>query len=139
MDARVRTDTDPSVTVEPFDRAGAFLVFDGAVDVCSDGLLRDAVASAIEADYRQLVVDFATTTFLDSGAFRALVDSVEPLRDVEDAAVVLVGATGCVRHLLDLVDADELFPHYDDRDTARRALRLPAPETAWRDVPSRGR
>ena len=139
MDARVWTDTDPSFTVEPFDRAGAFLVLNGAVDVCSDELLRDAVASAIDADYRQLVVDFETTTFLDSGAFRALVESVEPLRGVEDAAVVLVGATGCVRQLLELVDADELFPHYADRDTARRALRLPAARTAWREVPSRGR
>jgi anti-anti-sigma factor len=125
-------DRDPSVTIEPFERAGAFVVVYGALDVGAAGLLSDAVRSAIEADYTQLVVDLNGATVFDSGAFRVLVESVAPLGEIDDSAVVIVSGGGCVQRLLDLVEADLLFPCYADRDTARRSLRLPPSTTEWR-------
>ena len=61
--ARQRSDTAPSVTVEPFDRRGTFIGVRSDIDVLDAELLRDAVASAIEAGYRQLVIDFGDATF----------------------------------------------------------------------------
>jgi anti-anti-sigma factor len=132
MAVDVWQDRDPSVTIEPFERAGAFVVVYGALDVSVAGLLGDAVQSAIEADYTQLVIDLNGATFFDSGSFRVLVESVEPLGENEDAAVVLVSADGSVRRVLELVEADLLFPCYADRDTARRSLRLPPSTAEWR-------
>jgi anti-anti-sigma factor len=123
---------DASVEIEPFDRTGAFITMEGALDVCSDDVIRDAVASAIRAGYVELVIDFGPTTFLDSGAFRALLEAVASIRDRDDAAVVLVGGHGCVERLLAILDADQLSRRYPDRATARRALRLPAARTVWR-------
>jgi anti-sigma B factor antagonist len=121
-----------SVIVEPFDEHGAYIAVDGEIDACSSQPLRDAITRAIDANHRHLIIDLTGTTFCDCGTFRALSDSVEPLRGADDSAVILVGAHGIVQRLLDFVDAGRSFPCCPDRETARRALRIPLTTNAWR-------
>jgi anti-anti-sigma regulatory factor len=130
--ARAWSRTVRSVTVKPFDRAGAFVGIIGDFDIFDEALLRDGVGSAIKAGYTQLVIDFSAATFLDAGAYRILLEALEPLQEGDDSDVMLVGLDGCAARSLEILEVDRRFDCYRDRAMARRALGLSAPETAWR-------
>ena len=57
----------------------------------------------ISDGHRHLVIDLTAATFLDCASVATLLRAVAPLRHEPDAAIVLAGATGIVKRLLDLL------------------------------------
>ena len=65
------------------------------------------------------MIDLTAATFLDCASVGTLLRAVAPLRHDPDAAVVLAGATGIVKRLLDLLQLDRLFDILPDVEHAR--------------------
>ncbi len=108
----------PSVTAEAFGPHGAYVRIAGELDVAYAARLREAIEGEIISGRRHLVIDLTAATFLDCASVGTLLRAVAPLRCEPDAAIVLAGATGIVKRLLDLLRLDRLFDILPDLDQA---------------------
>jgi anti-anti-sigma factor len=90
----------------------------GELDLPYAARLEDAIEGEITRGHRRLVIDLSAATFLDCASIGALLRGVAPLRDDPEAAVVLAGATGIVKRLLDLLHLDRLFDILPDLENA---------------------
>jgi anti-sigma B factor antagonist len=86
----------------------AEVVVQGEVDVSNAAALTERIIVAAVGESR-VVVDLARCTFLDSSGLNALVRA----RERAEAEIVLRGATGLVRQVLEISGLDQLFDLVD--------------------------
>jgi anti-sigma B factor antagonist len=108
----------PSVTTEAFSPHGAYVRIAGELDLADAASLGEAVDGEIARGHRHIVVDLTAATFLDCASVATLLQSVAPLRHEPDAAIVLAGASGIVKRLLELLRLDRLFDILPDIEHA---------------------
>ena len=89
----------------------------GDVDLVCAEAITEVVEWGIEKGHRRLLVDLADATLMDCTALGALITALRPLRRLNDAAVVLVGATGATAQLLTALQIDALFDMHETRPT----------------------
>jgi anti-sigma B factor antagonist len=99
----------PSVTTEAFGPHGSYVRIAGELDLAYAPRLGEAIEGEISRGHRHLVIDLTAATFLDCASIGTLLRAVAPLRNEPDAAIVLAGATGIVKRLLDLLQLYRLF------------------------------
>lgn len=109
---------ETSVTTEAFCPHGSYVRIAGELDLAYAARLQEAIEGEITRGHRHLVIDLSAATFLDCASIGTLLQAVAPLRHEPDAAVVLAGATGIVKRLLDLLQLDRLFDILPDVDHA---------------------
>jgi anti-anti-sigma regulatory factor len=95
----------------------------GERDVARRDALRYAVQTVLGGGHRHLLFDLSATSFLDCAALHELLGAVRPLQDQADAAVVLAGATGLPRRLLELLCFDAVIGTVESPETAVAACR----------------
>ena len=106
------------MTTEAFGQHGSYVRLAGEIDLAYAARLEEAIEGAISRGHRHLVIDLSTATFLDCASIGSLLRAVVPLRSEPDAAIVLAGATGIVKRLLDLLHIERLFEILPDLTTA---------------------
>ncbi len=111
------------MTAEAFGPDGSYVRISGELDLAYAARLGAAIEGAIISGHRHLVIDLTAATFLDCTSIATLLRAVAPLRCEPDAAVVLAGATGIVKRLLDLLRLDRLFDVLPDLAQATDAGR----------------
>lgn len=65
-----------TVTVRAVNGQHAELALAGEVDVSTESLLRDALVGLVENGAKDVVVDLAAVTFLDSSGLRSLIEAI---------------------------------------------------------------
>jgi anti-anti-sigma factor len=90
----------------------------GELDLASAARLGKAIQGEITEGHRHLVIDLSRAAFLDCASIGTLLRAVAPLRNEPDAAIVLAGATGIVKRLLDILQLDRLFDILPNLDNA---------------------
>jgi anti-sigma B factor antagonist len=95
------------------------LVLEGELDIAAAPTLAERFEAVGEGE--ALVVDFSSTTFVDSSVLRELLRARERLA-ARGTALVLAAVAGPVRRLLDLTGTAELFVEAPDAETAVRRL-----------------
>ena len=106
------------MVTEAFGAHGSYVRITGELDLASAPRLGDAIEGEIAGGHRHLVIDLSAATFLDCASVGALLRAVAPLREEPDAAIVLAGATGIVKRLLDLIHLESLFDIVPDLSNA---------------------
>jgi anti-sigma B factor antagonist len=108
----------PSVTTEAFGPHGSYVRLAGEIDLAYAARLEEAIEGEICRGHRHLVIDLSQATFLDCASIGTLLRGAAPLRREPDSAIVLAGATGIVKRLLDLLHLDRLFDILPDPESA---------------------
>jgi anti-sigma B factor antagonist len=109
---------EPTVTTEAFSPHGSCVRIAGELDLAYAARLEEAIDGEISRGHRHLVIDLSAATFLDCASIGSLLRAVAPLRHEPDAAIVLAGATGVVKRLLDLLHLDRVFDILPNLDHA---------------------
>jgi len=84
------------------------VVLGGDVDIATVGEVRRALAEAIEAAHRRVVVDLHRVEYLDSSGIKALVRANIRAR-VTGKELRVRGADGAVRRILELTGIDHVL------------------------------
>jgi anti-anti-sigma factor len=113
----------PSVTVERPARRAAVVRVTGEADLALAPALGEAIAGEIAAGRRRIAIDLSGATFIDCATAGLLLDALAPLRDRGEGAVVLAGATGTVKRVLELLGVDAMLEMVPDLTWAARPLR----------------
>jgi len=116
----------PSVTIERFASRAAIVRVTGEADLALAPALGGAIAGEIAAGRRRIAIDLSAATFIDCSTVGTLLDALVPLRDDGDAAVVLAGATGPVKRVLDLLGVGAVLEMVPQLTWAAHPLR-PSP------------
>lgn len=101
-------------------REGAVLLLEmkePRLEASNAGKLRELLFDRIEKGNRQIVLDLAGVTFMDSSALGSLIGAIK--RMGSHGTIVLSGAAGPVLQLLKLTRMDKVFSMYP---TAKAAL-----------------
>ncbi|MBA2347221.1 MAG: STAS domain-containing protein [Solirubrobacterales bacterium] len=96
----------------------------GEVDIFTAPELKRAIAGAIEAGGRELVIDLTETRFLDSTALGVLIGAVKRLRPLE-GQMVIVNVEPSTAKTFEITGLDQIFTIVETREQALSAL---APE-----------
>jgi anti-sigma B factor antagonist len=107
-----------TVITEAFSTHGSFVRVTGDLDLALAPSLEHGIAGEIGRGHRHLVIDLTAATSLGCASIGSLLRAVAPLRDEPDATVVLAGATGGVKRLLDLLRLDRTFDILPDANHA---------------------
>ena len=117
------TETEsPDFGVETIESDGdvAVLAVRGQADLHTAPELRTAIATALDAGAKGVIVDFSDTTFIDSTTLGVLLGAVKRLRP-HGGEVSVVCPSPHVRRIFEITLLDRVLALYDDRDSARRA------------------
>jgi anti-sigma B factor antagonist len=106
------------VTTEAFGQHGSYVRLAGEIDLAYAARLEEAIEGEISRGHRHLVIDLSQATILDCASIGTLLRGAAPLRREPDSAIVLAGATGIVKRLLDLLHIERLFDILPDPDSA---------------------
>jgi anti-anti-sigma factor len=125
-----------SITIEVFGRV-AVVVLPGDLDWHDEDHLTEVIDYAIRCGHHHLVLDFTAATYLSAHAYGVVVHALGALHRLPHSAVVLAGADGPVKRLLQVLEADLMFTVFLTRGDALRALRDPSrpPNDGWRTIP----
>jgi anti-anti-sigma factor len=113
----------PSVTVDRFARQGAVVRVTGEADLALGPALGGAIADQIAAGRRRIAIDLSGATFIDCSTVELVLDALAPLLDDGEARIVLAGATGPVRRVLDLLEVGRMIEVVPEVPWAARSLR----------------
>jgi anti-anti-sigma factor len=91
----------------------------GEIDAATADILADAVSAALTDGHRQVLLDFAKVTFIDSTGLGVLVKSHRAAEAV-DARFCVVHPTPQTRKLIQVLGLDQLLHVYDSPDEALR-------------------
>lgn len=89
----------------------------GQADLHTAPELRSAIAGAIDAGARSLVVDLSEATFIDSMTLGVLLGAVKRLRP-SGGTVSVVCTDPHIRRIFQITLLDRVFSLHDDRDAA---------------------
>ncbi len=92
-------------------------VNDIRMDAAQAEPFRKHVVAEIEAGNKQIIIDLAEVTFMDSSGLGALVACFKQLKG-EGGDIRLAGAGGAVKDLFELTSMDKLFKQFDSVDAA---------------------
>jgi anti-anti-sigma factor len=123
-----------SVTIEPYDAGGVFVVVEGRLDSASERSVAEAIATEIDRGYRHLIIDLDAVTFIDGAGVHSLAWAVAALGDDPDAAVVLAGGGRQIQRDLVRTDVRRLFPVASGRWVALAMIRAQSDpmSSGWR-------
>ncbi len=116
-------DSPPDMTFdfslsEDQDAAGAHVIgVAGEVDIFTAPELKRAIAAAIDAGARRLVVDLTETRFLDSTALGVLIGAVKRLRPL-DGRLVIVNTEPSTAKTFEITGLDQIFTIVPAREQA---------------------
>lgn len=116
----------PSVTIERFASRAAVVRVTGDADLALAPALGDAIAGEIAAGRRRIAIDLSAATFIDCSTAGMLLDALAPLLDDGEARIVLAGATGPVKRVLELLGVDAMLEMVPDLTWAANPFR-PSP------------
>jgi anti-sigma B factor antagonist len=103
---------------EDQDAAGAHVIaVAGEVDIFTAPELKRAIAAAIDAGARRLVVDLTETRFLDSTALGVLIGAVKRLRPL-DGRLVIVNTEPSTAKTFEITGLDQIFTIVPAREQA---------------------
>jgi anti-anti-sigma factor len=123
------------VSIEVFGRS-VVICLPGDLDNQDDGHLAEVIDYAIRCGHHRLVLDLTAATHLDCSSYRSILRGLQGLQQVRQSAVVVAGASGPVRRMLHVLEADLIFTEYPSRGAALAALRDPSrpPNDGWRTI-----
>ena len=98
-------------------RACTVVWVNGELDMDTGPQVQDFLRDVVDAGARQVVLDFAEVTFMDSGGLGALVDSLKLLRD-KRGRLCLAAVQAPVRNVLALSAVDQVVDLYDTVEAA---------------------
>ena len=89
----------------------------GEIDLGTSDQVADAVATALDAGHKRVLLDFSEVTFIDSSGLAVL---VRAHRDAEstEAVFAVVHPTPQTRKLIQVLGLDQLLRIYDSREQA---------------------
>jgi anti-sigma B factor antagonist len=103
---------------EDQDAAGAHVIaVAGEVDIFTAPELKRAIAAALDAGARRLVVDLTETRFLDSTALGVLIGAVKRLRPL-DGRLVIVNTEPSTAKTFEITGLDQIFTIVPAREQA---------------------
>ena len=102
----------------------------GELDMATSPQLRQILLRLVEAGDRQVVVDLAGVSFMDSSGLGALVEAYKALRAV-DGRLALAAVQPAVRNVLTVTSVDRVIALHDTVQAAE--VDVPSPD----DVTSR--
>jgi anti-sigma B factor antagonist len=106
-----------AVTIDP---PGVVVVaFEGELDATQAGFVRDSVGAACEQP--AVVIDLASTSFVDSAALGAIIGGIRAVRSA-GGAVAINCPDDTIRHLLRTTGVDRLVPVGRTRDATEVLL-----------------
>jgi anti-sigma B factor antagonist len=106
----------PQVTSSPAGAGAAVVRVEGDLDLALAPAFGAAIEREIVGGCHRILIDLSAATFLDCVSIGALLRAVAPLRHEPDASVVLVGATGVVKRMLEMSGLDSAFESLPDLD-----------------------
>jgi anti-sigma B factor antagonist len=92
----------------------------GEIDAATADMVGDAVAGALNDGYRQVLLDFARVTFIDSTGLGMLVKSHRSAEAIQ-ARFAVVHPTPQTRKLIKVLGLDQLLRIYDSHEQALAA------------------
>src|SRR5262249_7282924 len=98
----------------------------GEVDLYTAPEFKQQLLEVIAQGGRQVIVDFTSTTFIDSTTLGVLVGGVKRLRAV-DGQLSLVCRDGNITKIFEITGLDRVFTIHADRDEALAALGISQP------------
>lgn len=98
----------------------ALFALHGDADLHAAPELRDRLSMAMDRGAHTIVVDFATTSFVDSTTLGVLLGAMKRLRDI-DGGMQLVVARPEIRRLFEITLLDQVFPLQETRAGALAA------------------
>jgi anti-sigma B factor antagonist len=93
----------------------------GEVDIYTAPRLKEHMLELFEAGVRDMVVDLAAVTFIDSTALGVLIGGVRRVNDL-GGTMALVVATRPVERILKVTGLDQVFTVHQTRDDALAGL-----------------
>jgi len=93
----------------------------GEVDLYTAPRFKDDLVAVINEGARDVVVDLAGVTFIDSTALGVLISGVKRLHEV-DGRLLIVAASRPVHKILAITGLDKVLAVYPTRDEALAAL-----------------
>lgn len=91
------------------------------LDASNAAAFRATIHQAIEGGADRLILDLAATTFIDSSGLAALISGLKAIR-AREGSIVLVGAQGEAKAVIELTRMDLVFTMYPTVEAARAAL-----------------
>lgn len=93
----------------------------GEIDLYTAPRFKDDLVAVINEGAREVVVDLAGVTFIDSTALGVLISGVKRLHEV-DGRLLIVAASRPVVRILEITGLDRVLSIYATRDEALAAL-----------------
>jgi len=110
-----------SLTNESLDDQRHVVAVAGEIDLFTAPELKAAIGEALESGRVRIVVDLASTTFLDSTALGVLIGAVKRLRS-RDGALTIVNTDPNIAKTFEITGLDQIFTIRPTRGEAVEAL-----------------
>ena len=93
----------------------------GEIDVYTAPRFKEAVSEILEAGQKNLLINMAGVTYMDSSGFGTLLSATKKLRP-EGGSVNLISCSASIDRILKITRLDTIFGTYRDDDEAVQAM-----------------